>query len=289
MGGFLATGVVNGTVTLTSQWAYRAPYATQWVWPIPLCIALYLAPESPWWLVRHDQPLEAEKQVERLASNEMKLHAHDTVAMMIRTNQLEKDNMAHEQVSLRDCFRGTDLRRTTISCMAFMAQNLSGSPFAGGVIYFFTQAGINSTTSFRLGLGNSAILICANFVSFFALTHIGRRKLYITGLSLMLSMLILIAGLAFSHSSKAKWATAAFIYIWNISHAIFTGPTCCAIIGEASSTRLRNKTIGLSRWSYQLLTVVGGIVNPYMLNPTALNWKVSRNHYPSQPADMLTE
>jgi len=81
---------------------------------------MWFAPESPWWLVRHGEILEAEKSVQRLASKEMKPRARDTVAQMVRTNQLEVD--VSEGTSWFDCFRGTDRRRTEISCMAFAAQ-----------------------------------------------------------------------------------------------------------------------------------------------------------------------
>ena len=51
------------------------------------------------------------------------------------------------------------------------------------------------------------------------------------------------------------------------------GPICYAIIGETSSTRLRNKSICLSRIAYYIAQIICNVINPYMLNPTAGNWK----------------
>lgn len=45
--------------------------------------------------------------------------------MMIHTNELEKE--VEEGTSYLQCFRGVDLRRTEIACMAFLAQPFSGS------------------------------------------------------------------------------------------------------------------------------------------------------------------
>lgn len=45
------------------------------------------------------------------------------------------------------------------------------------------------------------------------------------------------------------------------------------INGEVSSTRLRSKTIALARGTYLLGNIVNAAVAPYILNPTAGNWK----------------
>lgn len=45
------------------------------------------------------------------------------------------------------------------------------------------------------------------------------------------------------------------------------------IVGEVSSTRLRSKTVGLARNLYNIVGIVAGILNTYMMNPTAWNWK----------------
>ena len=41
------------------------------------------------------------------------------------------------------------------------------------------------------------------------------------------------------------------------------------IVGEVSSTRLRSKTVGLARNLYNVVGIVSGILNTYMMNPTA--------------------
>lgn len=44
-GQFVGSGVLRGLVTRTDEWAYRIPFALQWMWPIPLFIGMILAPE----------------------------------------------------------------------------------------------------------------------------------------------------------------------------------------------------------------------------------------------------
>jgi MFS transporter, SP family, general alpha glucoside:H+ symporter len=51
------------------------------------------------------------------------------------------------------------------------------------------------------------------------------------------------------------------------------GPLPYVINGEVSSTRLRSKTIALARGTYLVLNIINSAVAPYILNPTAGNWK----------------
>lgn len=53
--------------------------------------------------------------------------------------------------------------------------------------------------------------------------------------------------------------------IWLFTYDMTVGPVAYAIVGEVSSTRLRNKTISLSRMSYNIFSVGFGVMMPYML------------------------
>lgn len=84
IGQFLASGVLKGVAERPDQWAYRIPYALQWLWPVPLMIGISFAPESPWWLVRKDRDDEAKKMLMRLTSPEKHpdFNADETIAMV---------------------------------------------------------------------------------------------------------------------------------------------------------------------------------------------------------------
>jgi SP family general alpha glucoside:H+ symporter-like MFS transporter len=189
----------------------------------------------------------------------MKDRARDTVAMMVRTNQLEID--VSEGTRYIDCFRGTDRRRTEISMIVWGCQQFCGLPFAGWAVYFFQQAGLSVADSYKLGLGNTAGAFCGTVASWFLITKFGRRPLFIFGMSWLCAgqfLIGILAVIARKGSSGAQWAQAAVMLIWVFSYDATIGPLAYCIVGEASSTRLRNKTVGLSRNFYNIVGIAAG-------------------------------
>ena len=121
----------------------------------------------------------------------------------------------------------------------------------------------------------------ANFIGFILMFRFGRRSLYVWGLGVTLVGLLIIGGLSFAQSKNAKYGTVAAVYLWNMAFDAFLGPSCYAIVSEVSSTRLRAKSVALSKWSQSLGYTVGGVINPFMINPSAWNWKVRFSVRPS--------
>lgn len=91
-GQLAANGVLVGVSGRNDEWAYRIPFAIQWVWPVPLFILATLAPESPWFFVRKGLIEKAEQSVSRLAKRGETTQPSQIVAMMIRTNEVEQQN-----------------------------------------------------------------------------------------------------------------------------------------------------------------------------------------------------
>jgi hypothetical protein len=60
-------------------------------------------------------------------------------------------------------------------------------------------------------------------------------------------------------------AMGSLLIVLNFIYNCTIGPSTYTIIGEISSTRLRQKTIVLARASYKAINIVAGILNPRML------------------------
>ena len=110
----LSSGVVRAVASLDGDIGWRLPFAIQWVWPIPLLIGAYLAPESPWNAVRRGKMEMARKSLMRLRQDTPTKEddVAATLAYIRYTTELEKAET--EGASLLDCFKGANLRRTEI-------------------------------------------------------------------------------------------------------------------------------------------------------------------------------
>lgn len=162
MGQFIAAGVLRGMLSRDDQLAYRLPFGLQWIWPPLILVGVFLAPESPWWLVRHGKYDEAKKALEKLTSRKsgIPFDVDKQVALIKATDDLEKAINAN--VNYSDCFKGIDLRRTEITCMVWVTQAFCGSALMGFSVQFYERAGLDTNNSFSFNLGQYAMVSVAH-------------------------------------------------------------------------------------------------------------------------------
>ncbi|KAF1961259.1 maltose permease MAL61 [Byssothecium circinans] len=277
LGQLIGIGVIRAMLSRDDEWSYRIPYALQWMWPVPLMIGVYLAPESPWWLVRRGRIDAAKKSLLRLTSldRETNFDADETVAMMVHTTALEEK--ITRGASYFDCFKGTDLRRTEIVCMAWAIQNLSGNAFSGYSSYFLQQAGLPASTSYDFAMGQYGINMAGVLGAWFLMKiGLGRRTLYLGGLCGLCTMLF-IMGMLYkvpeSHRQQGAMATGCMMIVWAMFYQLTVGTVCYSLVAELSTRRLQIKTVVLGRNLYNIVGIICNVVTPYMLNPGELNWK----------------
>ncbi|KAF2217804.1 hypothetical protein CERZMDRAFT_80476 [Cercospora zeae-maydis SCOH1-5] len=271
-GQLIAAGVLEAFATSNSRWAYRIPFALQWIFPLPLFLLIWFCPESPWWLVRRGRTEEAAHALRRLASRSSTICPEETIALIQHTNQLEDE--VQSGTSYWSCFEGVDLRRTEIVCMTFAAQIWCGSPLGGSPTYFFLQAGVPTSTAFKFSVGGLGLASLGTIISWFLLSRIGRRTLYVWGMALLTACLLITGIVAATfRGSTSSYVQAGFVMAWLLVYYLTVGPVCYAIISETSAVRLRNKSVCLSRISYYISQVVGNVIEPYMVNPGNANWQ----------------
>ncbi|CAJ2508052.1 Uu.00g092380.m01.CDS01 [Anthostomella pinea] len=271
---FWAIGsIIVGAVTYvyntkSGESAYRIPIALQWLFPTPLFILIFFAPESPWWLVRKGRHEEAAKSVERLGRRSQ-VNSGESVAMMRRVIELE---LSAKKPSLLELFKGTDLRRTLIVCGIYAAQNLTGNLIANQAVYFFKQAGIQTNTAFALGLITSALQMIFVMLSWILTTYYGRRSIYLWG-SAANTILLIALGIAASvgASNAASLAQASLGLIVSVLFTLGPAPASWVVIGETSAIRLRPLTTGMGRAMYYIVEIPCIFLASYMLNPQGGN------------------
>ncbi|RHZ50361.1 hypothetical protein CDV55_100157 [Aspergillus turcosus] len=273
LGQLLATGVTRAFANNDSTLSFRIPFALQWAIGIPVLIGVVLAPESPWWLIRHDQPQEARKSLLRL-TRRGSVSVDATAAMLTHTNEVEKHLTGGGAISYLDCFKRADLRRTEITCLVWVTQQVCGTSLMGWAAYFYQQAGFDTSKAFSLTVGTFGLAIAGGVISWFLMTRVGRRTLYLAGL-LVLTLTLLAAGSvgAASTSRGQLWTLGSLLLFLTFVYDMTIGPICYVLVAEIPSTRLRVKTTVLARVAYNLAGVLINWMTPHMLSPDSWNWK----------------
>ncbi|OCL12824.1 sugar transporter [Glonium stellatum] len=291
IGQLISVGTLRCFTHSTSPWSYRIPFALQWMWAVPILVGILFAPESPWWLVRHERPEDARRALLRLTSSSAAaatdssgsgskaaaapptFNVDETVAMMQHTNAVEK--YLSEGTSYVSCFRGSDLRRTEIACGVWMTQSICGV-MTGYATYFYTQAGLATDKAFTLSTAMYGAGIAGVVLSWFLMRVAGRRTLYLWGAALCAAVLG-VAGCVGTRREGASpavgWALGSLVVLTTFVYDSSIGPICYSLVAEIPSTRLRVKTVVLARVAYNVLSIITNVLMPQLLNPNAWNWK----------------
>jgi SP family general alpha glucoside:H+ symporter-like MFS transporter len=119
---------------------------------------------------------------------------------------------------------------------------------------------------------------------------IGRRKLFLIGLSaLTVSLMIMgFLGLAKDKNENASsLATGSMMLVWATCYQLSVGyvidrigyytslilsTIAFSLVAEMSTRRLQIKTVAMGRAAYNVAAIIVNVLTPYMLNPTAWNW-----------------
>ncbi|ODQ78827.1 hypothetical protein BABINDRAFT_38508 [Babjeviella inositovora NRRL Y-12698] len=276
LGQLISSGVLKSYVGSDSEWAYKVPFALQWMWPIPIMIGIYLAPESPWWLVKKGRISEARKSLGRLISE----NEHIPDKSILVDAMTAKIQLANEEeaalvagISYTDCFKGGNWRRTRIGAMVWLIQNITGSSLMGYSTYFYIQAGMDKSNAFTFSIVQYVLGLIGTVGSWFLSQKAGRFQIYFFGLCTQSFILILVGILGCLNSKGVSWAIGSLLLIFTFVYDLTIGPVCYCLVTEIPSARLRTKSVIISRNVYNVGGIVSAVIMPYMLNPDAWNWK----------------
>ena len=263
----LSSGVVRAVVGVEGDLGWRLPFALQWIWPIPLMIGAYFAPESPWNSIRRGAVEEARNSLHRLRqdSPNKAQEVDSTIAYLRYISEMEKAET--EGSSYLECFKGTNLRRTEINCVVWATQILCGNAILGYSVVFLQQAGFSEIASFNVNISLSSCYIIGGIICWMLFPHVGRATIYMGGNAIMFFILIVIGGLGFAKGTGASLAIGILLVVSTLVNMITTGPACYPIVAETPSGRLRYKTIVIGRFTYNLTGIFHNSMTPRMISP----------------------
>ncbi|KAF5636198.1 major facilitator superfamily transporter [Fusarium sp. NRRL 52700] len=258
-------GACTATLQRDDQWAWRVPLALQWIFPTPILILEFFAPEYPWWLLRKGRKEEALRSIQRLGNGDTEV-SHKKLAMMERTAKIEEAEGRNP--SLIDLVKGTDLRRTTITSLIYASQNFAGNLIANQATFFFEQSGVTTERAFQLNIINTCLQFIGNIIAGF----FGRRTIYLWGTITKVTLLMILGIVATLHQSTAtNYVQAVLGILISFVYALCLGPISYTIIAETSSVRLRALSTGVGRAAYYVAKIPMIYLASNLLNPTGWN------------------
>ncbi|KAL2753342.1 hypothetical protein ACRALDRAFT_1083014 [Sodiomyces alcalophilus JCM 7366] len=303
--------------------AFRIPVALQWTWPVPIAVCVFLAPESPWWLVRHGRSDQALKAIRRLnrdkdfpAEGQLRVleltNAHERDAdrgsgdagdagdqparersntppscsekkkpSVGRSSHIEEGGDRNESNTqdescggYLDCFKATNRRRTEIVVMLNLTQQLCGSCLMYYSAKLYQKGGIEPERAFDYTLIQYGLGIIAIGFSWPLMRYFGRRRIWISGLSLSVALMsgVGILGFFTGRHPAVPWAIAALLICFTVVYNLSTGPLTYSLVSEMPSTRLKAKTIVIGRCSYLVAGLFNLFLTPKMLEDVPNGW-----------------
>lgn len=103
--------------------------------------------------------------------------------------------------------------------------------------------------------------------------HFGRRTLYLYGLAVLFSILIIVGGMGVAGTSRGpSLAAGSLLMIYTFIYDFTIGPVCYALVSDIPSTRLKIKTVVLARNLYNVGGIINNVLMPRMLLNTNWNW-----------------
>ncbi|KAJ5628551.1 Maltose permease [Penicillium lividum] len=271
LGTLIGTIVDNFTEKMGGKNSYIIPLGLIFIIPAVLVIGMLFIPESPRWLLQHDEVEKARKALVWLRPDQ------ETVDREMSEIQraIEQERSLASSTSVWDMFTNpVDRRRTILAVSAVTTQAASGAMFmiAYGT-YFFEMAGVGS--AFENSCILTAVGVVAILLNIAVITHIGRRRTFlISGLILCgVSQLIV----AIVYTVKPGTTTTgkvivglSVIFIFGYNGMVATYAWLSG--GELPSQRLRSHTFGLAAAVGFLGAWLTTFTAPYFINVASLNW-----------------
>ncbi|CRK21131.1 hypothetical protein BN1708_013007, partial [Verticillium longisporum] len=291
--------------------AFRIPLMVQWLWPVPVAVGAFIAPESPWWLIRQGRSEDARRSLGRLNRQaDFPLEGH--IRVMELTNEHERDSLHSPATASRtssiaskskneptvryapavsaeaaaarespdavpsyaDCFHGTNRRRTEIVIMLNLTQQLCGSCLMFYSAKLYQKGGIAVEQAYDYTLVQYGLGLVAIACSWALMQRVCRRATWLGGLGAAALLMAAIGALGFFRASAAcvPWVIAALLIVFTGVYNLTLGPLTYSLVGEMSSTRLKAKTVVIGRACYLVAGLFNLFLTPKMLEDTPNGW-----------------
>ncbi|KAK0446276.1 general substrate transporter [Armillaria borealis] len=256
------------------QW--RVPFIVQMVPGVLFTIAMLFQPESPRWLVEHQQYDRAARTLAFVARTSVE---DETVQATLA--EIKSDFEGKQKLPLLNQFvlmgesRSIALRCFIPSLVMFF-QQWTGT---NAINYFspqiFASLGISGTTSGLFATGTSTTctgccVVAVAIVLAFAVEGMGRKRCLIIGGIGQAATMLWIGGYSAIHTSgtvvPASYVSIVAVYLYAVAYCIGFGPLPWVVAGEVAPNHLRTVALSLAISVNWLFSFTISKLTPIMLN-----------------------
>ncbi|CAK7243333.1 MAG: hypothetical protein STHCBS139747_004851 [Sporothrix thermara] len=265
LGGFGSAIALQIVSTMPSNQWRHAVYS-QWIFVGLALICLVLIPETPRFYAqrgKHEKAKKVMAQIYKGVPDWDLEHEYAIVLKEIEDGKLLLDKQ--RGVSVLDCFRGTNLRRTIVSLVPYNNQLWDGAPaIFVYTAYFFQQAGV--AQPFIATVSVNTVLVVFVAISFYTTDKVGRRPLLVYCGAFMVPLLFIIGAiLKLPKSTVHGSAMIAVSCIWVAAYSSSAGPLGFTFLADCSTAILRAKTANMGALAFALLSLITTYCTPIML------------------------
>jgi sugar porter (SP) family MFS transporter len=253
---------------------WRFPIAFQIVFGVIIIVGMYYLPDSPRYLIAQGKVHEGEYVLAALGGHEIDSHETQLQKQLV-IESIEAAGVA-DGAGYSDLLTGgktQHLRRMIIGSSSQIAQQLSG---CNAVIYYLPvllKSSLGQDHFMSMLIGGINMIVYAIFATFswFFIEKIGRRKLFIGGMTgQMVSMIIVFGCLIPDNPEVSKGAVfGLFLYMAFFGASILPLPWLYP--AEISPLRTRAKANAVSTCSNWLFNFTVVMITPVMID--SIDWR----------------
>ena len=268
----ISATITNFTKSIPNRLSYQIPLIVVMCVPVIMLIAVQFCPESPRWLIQRGRDEEARKAlftVRGPSFTDIEI-AQEFAAMQAHH---EAEHAKRSRPRFTEIFKGTDLRRTAISCCVGAIHVGGGTQFLVNYsTYFFAAAKVSNPFLYTILVDFMGII--GSLVSLFIVRLVGRRQILIIGTSACGIAHLITASVWTAHPATVTTGKVlvAMSAIYNFWYCGTISAYAWALAAEVTSQRLRSYTIGLATAVWFLLGYLVTFSAAYFVNVDALNW-----------------
>lgn len=204
IGFLIAASIALNRVDMMTNASYKVLFASEWCWPCVLFLGCFFIPESPYFLLRKEKLDEAAKALERLRNSKIDTSVllQDMQALIVSERHAASIG---KDTSWRECFQGTNWRRTRIILYAQGLPQMIGSSFLANGPYFLISAGmtpLRTATVVEIGL---ALGVLSAIVTSVFMGKFGRRPICLFGTGIAVVLFLIMGISSCFKTSAALW------------------------------------------------------------------------------------